>query len=157
MYIRHLDGPDHSWETIFVERFFGLKFDHYWFHREILTREDLDHKLERILEYLEHLEGTIDNPPKYGSRVSSWDSLVIAYQILGVLILQTGAILPKKVKKVILETTTWKYDKKRGWSSDPKIIRARKFYLKDFRKKIKNHKTGNKISAFVKYIDGIEA
>lgn len=71
------------------------------------------------------------------------DDILIGLQILGVLILQTGAYLPDIVCRGILYSTLWEYDKRREWSES--FEEERKVYLKKFRNAIMNHKEGKKI------------
>ncbi len=148
MYIRYLDSPDHSWERFLVE-LCGLDFDKYWRNREILTKEALERHLGDILFDLRSVENSILNKERSFLNVDTWDDLVIGYQILGILILQTGSYLPDHVRDIILSSTTWEFDRRREWSKD--LEEDRKFYLDDFRNKIMSHKEGRKVLSFVKY------
>lgn len=64
----------------------------------------------------------------------------IAYQVLGVLALKTGAYLPDKYKKIILKFCKFKYDRT-IWQDRVKI---RKIYLDDLRNKIQNYSLGER-------------
>ena len=133
--IRYLDSlQDDVWERFFIKQCglihdFGSsdldpaqKYHHLW-NKEILTREILESHLDEIIDKIILFKDFISNPalrpriPKYdGYWVISEDDIYIGFQILGVLILQTGSFLPKIVEDSILYSTRWEYDKERGWS-----------------------------------------
>ena len=148
MYIRSLDSPDHLLEKFLVE-LCGLDFNEYWRNREILTKDNLERHLGDILFELRSIENSISNKEQSCLNVNTLDDLVVGYQILGILILQTGSYLPDHVRNMILSSTTWEFDKRRGWSED--LEKDRIFYLNDFRNKIINHSVGRKVLSFVKY------
>jgi len=148
MYIRYLDSPEHLWEKFLLE-LCGIDFDKYWRNREILTREILEDRLEHILCKLKSIEDSISCKEKNCLNIDTWDDLVVGFQILGILILQTGSCLPVPVRDIILHSTTWEFDKRRGWSKN--LEKDRIFHLNDFRDKIMNHKVGRKIMSFAKY------
>lgn len=149
MSTRILDRGDFTWEGWMVE-ICGLDYDEYIAHPEILTIKVLEDHLYEIIERLEELKKTVDHPPYfgkgmfgepiYGERLYSLDYAHLVYQILALLILETGSFLPDKVKEEVLKSTTWEFDKRWGWSPD--IINDRKFYLKQFRKIIRRYTPG---------------
>lgn len=158
MYIRYLDEiNEHQWEKFFVEEC-GLNFNDYWSNRVILTRKILEEKIDWFIECLEFLREQILAQELQNNVifekvdwVSSLDDIYIGYQILGVLILQTGSFLPDKVKSSIMVSTSWEYDKSREW--DSKSIESRKYHLNRFRNKIKNHRPGKRYISFIRYND----
>ena len=157
MSIRDLDLlRDSVWERFFVEKC-GLEFDtgfsyssakyHPYHNRGALTREMLESNLDEIIDEIIGFTDFVSNPnlrprdTKYnGYWVHSLDDIYIAYQILGLLILQTGSFLPKIVEDSIIKSTEWDYDKSRGWSAA--IKDKRKQNLESFRNAIKTHKIG---------------
>lgn len=62
------------------------------------------------------------------------DSIHIGYQILSILLLKLDMAIPIEVYDLILISTDWNYDKKRGWSEH--YAKIRKANLKLFRDKI---------------------
>lgn len=142
---RELDDGDIKWEDWIIESYLGLdpKTPYQ------LTANDINTHIGALLTYFEYLKKTIENKEvayrgkgMFGERVYDWhissiDALEIAYQILGILILETGAIMPEKLKKILIDTTDTEYDKKWGW--DPDFEKTRKKFLKFFRYAIKNH------------------
>ncbi len=101
---------------------------------------DLDDYDRKILE--PHLNEIIDEilSQEYPTTL---DATLVGFQILGLLIIQTGAQLPDIVRYSILFSTTWEYDKRRGWAK--LVENERKNNLEKFRNAIINHKTGLKI------------
>ena len=157
--IRHLDSlQDDVWERFFIRQcglvheFGSSDLDatpkyHHLSNREILTREILESNLDEIIDKIILFKDFISNPvlrprnPKYdGYWVISEDDIYIGFQILGVLILQTGSYLPKIVEDSILYSTRWDYDKERGWSKS--CEKERKENLESFRHAILSHKEG---------------
>ena len=157
--IRHLDSlQDDVWERFFIRQC-GLvhnwdssdldaspKYNHHS-NREILTREILESHLDEIIDKIILFKDFISNPvlrprnPKYdGYWILSEDDIYISFQILGLLILQTGSYLPKIVEDSILHSTRWEYDKERGWSK--LCEKERKKNLESFRNAIQSHKEG---------------
>jgi hypothetical protein len=128
----------------------GLDPDNYY----VLTMQILESHLDEILKRLDYLEATINNKElayrgtgMFGERVydeycTSEIQLEIAYQILALLILETGSYMPNKVREEVLRITEWENDKKWGW--DPAIIKNRKEFLMTFRNAIENHQPGKK-------------
>ena len=78
-----------------------------------------------------------------GYWILSMDDIHIGLQILGILILQTGACLPEYVRKRILYSTLWDYDKRRDWSKS--FEEERKGNLRKFRDAILSHESGRKV------------
>ena len=160
--IRILDSlQDDVWERFFIRQC-GLIYDfgpsdsdpaqkyHPNWNRDLLTREILESHLDEIIDKIILFKDFVSNPvlrprnPKYdGYWVISEDDIYIGFQILGVLILQTGSYLPKIVEDSILCSTGWDYDKTRGWSKP--FEQERKENLENFRKAILSHKVGKTI------------
>ena len=63
-----------------------------------------------------------------------------AYLVYGYLTLRAGAALPAHLRAPILDAARWEHDKDR-WQGDIE----RKFYLKDFREKVKNYRPGKPV------------
>ena len=102
--------------------------------------------IDKIILFKDFIFNPVLRPrnPKYdGYWVISEDDIYIGFQILGVLILQTGSYLPKIVEDSILGSTEWDYDKTRGWSKP--FEQERKENLENFRKAILSHKVGKTI------------
>ncbi len=102
----------------------GIKVRKYREDPSVLTKYILENKFDDILEYLH---------PK--------DNDDALFQVLGKLILQTGAKLPQFIKEKVIQTTKWDYDKKKyKWFHN--VWKLRQFYLQDFQKRIFNHVEG---------------
>lgn len=149
--IRYLDSRrDKNWEKYFIN-FCELDFDQYWFHEEVLTQEileaHLDDIVDKIIGFIDYVYKPELRPrlPSHGDGywVLSIDDILIGLQVLGVLILQTGAYLPDLVRRGILYSTMWEYDKKREWSEP--FEDERKENLMKFRVAIINHRLGKRV------------
>jgi hypothetical protein len=150
---RELDDGDDSWEDYIIE-LCGLDPDDYYEDKSILTMQILEFNLDKILERFDYLQSTINNKEiayrgtgMFGEHVYDWhiysiEALEIAYQILALLILETGTYMPDKVRDEVLRITEWEYDKKWGWKH--KFVEDRKKFLEIFRSAIKNHQPGKK-------------
>lgn len=152
---RDLDNGDESWEEIFVG-ICGLSYFEYSFHPSLLTSRILEDHLEEIIERLDYLKATIANKELayrgkgffgddiYGDHCTSEVQTEIAYQILAILILETGSYLPDKIRDEVLHIIEWENDKKWGWDS------YRKRYLEVLRIALKTHnkKPGKKWNYF---------
>ena len=119
--IRELDR-EHAWEKFFIE-FCGLDFeDHFFYDKKVLTREIIEENLDDLIEHICKFKDFVENPvlrprpSEKGYWVVSMDDIHIGFQILGLLILETGARLPFEVYDSIIYSTTWEYDKTRQWS-----------------------------------------
>lgn len=64
----------------------------------------------------------------------------LAYHVLGFFIIRSGAKVPESLKEEIASFAKWTIDKKVDWGDE--WIEPRKFYLKDFRSKLRSHKAG---------------
>jgi len=152
--IRLLDSrQDSVWERFFIKQcelnynWGPSELDPYFWNKEILTREILESHLDEIIDKIILFKDFISNPvlrprkPKYdGYWVLCEDDIYIGFQILGLLILQTGSYLPEIVYDSILYSTRWEYDKERGWS---KLLEEdRKKNLEIFRRAIQSHRVG---------------
>ena len=143
---RILDDGGEPWEEWIIEQC-GLDYYEYGVHPEILTMKILENNLDKIIYRIEELKKTVDErpfrgyglfgEPVYDEFIYSLDQASVAYHILGLLILETGSLLPENVKREVLKSTTWKYDKHRGWSPD--LIEYRRFFLKQFRRTIRRY------------------
>jgi hypothetical protein len=148
--IEYLDFlNDRNWEKYFI-KICGLEFNDYRFQKVILTREILEAHLDEIVDKIINFIDYVFRPqlrprlPSFdGYWILSMDDIFIGIQILGLLILQTGSYLPDLVRRGILYSTTWEYDKKREWSKP--FEDERKNNLKNFRDAILKYVPGNKI------------
>lgn len=141
MDIRFLDKKyDTVWERFYL-RMCGLDYDkEYYWDKSVLTREIFETFLDDIIDKIIFFKEYINNPllrPRAapfgdGWWVLSMDDIHIGYQILGILILQTGSYLPKIVLDSILYSTRWDYDKQRGWTDSIVKIRRENFRLNPF-------------------------
>ena len=68
------------------------------------------------------------------------EELSVAYQILTVLVLETGSLLPDQLKNNVLRILEQEYDMIHQWDSTKILIR--KWYLNDFKTKIISHERG---------------
>jgi hypothetical protein len=142
MFIKALD-KNYLWEKWIVDEICGINFDDYFMGKKSLTMRTLEDHIEDIIERLEKMKANInksDDPFFYGDYVTDIRDAAIGYQILALLVLETGAFLPEKVKEEVLKSTTWEFDKEWKWA--PNAINIRKFYLNEFRQKILNHGPG---------------
>lgn len=141
--IRLLDDKyDKEW-TILIFSVCGL--DYEALREERLTREILEPHLGKIIEEIfNSMAENIENDSiNYSGDFKYVDGILIGFQILGIFILKTGAYLPDIVKHAILFSTTWEYDRMRGWSKH--FEEDRKENLKKFREAILDHEKGRKI------------
>lgn len=106
----------------------NIDLDDYFADERVLTREKFHEHFDEILDFVE-----VRSPdfPEYNN---------IAWHVLGAFILKLGASLPSDVKESIITSTNWEVDKKIQWPNN--WVEQRRFYLKDLREKIINHKTG---------------
>ncbi|TFG21359.1 MAG: hypothetical protein EU529_13610 [Promethearchaeota archaeon] len=126
--IRLLDDEhDKEW-TRFI--FNACDLEYHQLRENKITREILEKNLDQIVNKIFNCNDEYNNV----------DAILIGFQILGIFILKTGAFLPEIVKNAILFSTTWEYDKMRGWSR--LLEEERKENLDNFRKAILNHKVG---------------
>lgn len=139
MHIRTLD-ENRDWESWIVEDICGDDWKEYLSRGVPLTMKRLEKHTDEIIEKIEIMKRNVNNPPKYGNKILNIDDAHAGFQILAVLIIETGAFLPEIVKANVLESTTWEFDKR--WEWDPNALNIRKFYLNDFREKILNHQPG---------------
>lgn len=145
---RDLDNGDEPWEQMYVEEC-GLSYIEYSFHPHLLTMEILDGHIDEIIKRLEYLRATIANKELayrgkgffgddiYDEHCTHEIQIEIAYQILAIIILETGVYLPDKVRDEVLRIIGWENDKKWGW--DSRIIEYRKRYLEVLRIALKTH------------------
>jgi len=116
---------DNEWFRFIIEEKCGFDFDDYLMNKLAFKREDLEPYLDIIIE-----------------NIAGYENAYLGFQILALLILETGAILPKEVKESVLWSTNWEFDKELGvW---PESENLRKFCLSDFREKIKNYISGKR-------------
>lgn len=139
--IRFNDGieasGDWSWEEYFVSEC-GLDYWKYKWGEQELTRRNLESHLDKFISRLESDRDYIEKKGLYKDNVFRFDSIATGYQILAVLILETGSILPDKVKNEALKWTEWDYDKQRLWQGKS-TVESRKFLLKRFRTIVRNY------------------
>ena len=148
--IRYLDSlDDKNWERFFIKSC-GIDFEQYWHHKEVLTRDILESKIDDIVDKILSFEDFVSNPklrprnPLYnGFWVISNEDILLGFQILGIIILQTESYMPRIVKDSILYSTTWEYDKRKEWAEA--FIDERKENLKKFREAVIAYKEGQSV------------
>ncbi|MHA2010126.1 MAG: leucine-rich repeat domain-containing protein [Promethearchaeota archaeon] len=116
---------DEEWFEWIIEEICGMQYDDYLFNHLSLTCEILEPHLDKIINGIE-----------------LYSNADIGYQMLGILILETGSTFPYNVKKEILKSTTLDYDRKWEWYSGGEKLRE--FYLNDFREKILAYTPGTR-------------
>jgi len=141
MNIKDLDKLD-EWEKWIIKDVCRISHDEYVTNKNIFTQKILENHLNEIIYRLEDMRENLDDRSKFGEFVFCEEAIDVAFQILAILILETGSFLPKKVKKEVLKSTAWEYDKNWGWNTES--INLRRVYLDDFRNKIINHIPGKK-------------
>lgn len=141
MNIRVLDD-DNQWERWIVEGFCGLDSESYLIDKNVLTQKALEQNLDEIIRRIEKIKSQFDDPPEYSVHITSLEAIDIAYQILALLLLETGSYVPEVVKEKVLKSTDWEFDKK--WDWDENALKIRKFYINEFREKILRHESGVK-------------
>ena len=104
----------------------GLDISEYIEDDTLLTRELVEKNFEKIVNYVK----------------SEYNSYV-AHQVLGYIILKTGSNLPSILQNDILRCASWQREKE-FWSQDPRWENPRKFFLEDFKNKIRDHVAGKK-------------
>lgn len=119
--IRDLD-KDHEWEK-FIINSCNVDFEEYYFQKKknlthTILEENLDNILNNILKFKEYIYNPYLSPEtlKPDSWVLSIDDIHIGFQILGLLIIETGANMPYEVYDSIMISTKWEYDKTRKWA-----------------------------------------
>ncbi len=141
MDIRVLDD-DNQWERWIVEGFCDLDFEDYYFDKTILTQKALEQNLDDLIAQIEKIKSQFNDPPLYSVHITSLEAIDIAYQILALLLLETGSYVPEVVKEKVLKSTEWEFDKQ--WDWDEKALKIRKYYLNEFREKLVRHEPGKK-------------
>ncbi len=141
MDIRVLDN-DNQWERWIVEEFCDLDYEDYYMDKIILTQKALEQNLDEIIRRIEKIKSQFDDPPLYSVHITCLEAIDIAYQILALLLLETGSYVPEVVKEKVLKSTEWEFDKQ--WDWDENALKIRKFYLNEFREKILHHEPGKK-------------
>lgn len=78
-----------------------------------LTKEILEEHLDKIIDYIESTPSRACQSHRFPSNPNCFeyirqmriinDDIIMFYHMLGILILQTGAVLPDRVKKAIIE------------------------------------------------------
>lgn len=99
--------------------------------KEGLTKEILEEHLEELITYIELTPSRLaptfpsnSDCPEYirQMRIIN-EEIVVFYHVLGILILQTGAVLPDRVKNVILEKDYLEANRFEGFEGFKKKIR----------------------------------
>lgn len=124
------------WEKFFVQKFCKIDFHFYSYcknicHKNVLEKTVLEKKLYDILSTLSEFKA---NKSYFDEELS------VAYQILTVLVLETGSLLPDQLKNNTLRVLEQEYDMIHKWDSTKILIR--KWYLNDFKRKIISHERG---------------
>ena len=120
-----MEGDEESDLESFIVKACGIDLRAFHKDRRILTRKIFETNFDKIMEVIE----------KRSSRRAT-------YLVLGYFILFTGCFLPEDLKFKIIDASRWEHEK---GSWDERFVRERKFYLKDFREKIRAHKPGVKL------------
>lgn len=126
------------WEKVFVQEFCKVDFRSYSYcrnicHKNILNSSVLEKEIYRILSKLKNFKDYKDFQD---------EELSVAYQILTVLILETGSLLPKQLRRIVLEILEREFEMIHQWKSNRVLIR--KWYLNDFKIKINSYERGKK-------------
>ena len=120
-----MEGDEESDLESFIVKACGIDLRAYHKDKHILTRKIFEARFDKIMEVVD----------KRASRRKT-------FLVLGYFILFTGSFLPEVLRAKIIDASKWKHEKG-TW--DEKFVRERKFYLKDFREKIRAHKPGVKL------------
>ncbi len=141
------DEGEGKFEEIFVN-ICGLDFWKYRQEPSLLSKFILESHLDEIINYIEyHKHQQLKRYQTSNDKLKIREGIdllyALAYQILAILILETGSILPDKVKNEVLRATIWDFDKRWGFSSA--YIEPRKNYLKYLRNAILNYNSGKKV------------
>jgi len=97
----------------------GLDVNEYYNNKEILTKEVWDRSFDKIV-------------------LTALDvDVLVGYQAVGHLAMQTGGKLPTPIYTQILKYCEWEQDKKLGWKG--KTIQKRKQILHEFREHLTAH------------------
>jgi hypothetical protein len=123
-----MGSESHLDEKWIIVEMCGVDVYKYIEDESILTREDIENHFDEIVKHLES--------KKYSYHVK--------HQVLGYLILKTGAILPETLRNDMIQCALWDCEEEEFWSQNPRWIEPRKYFLKDFRIKIRNHVPGEK-------------
>jgi len=111
----------------------GLESRDFYLNEKILTRENFEKNYKVLVKMVEGR--SFRRAP---------------YFVWGYFALLTGTKISEKLRREILEVAKW--DHEVGYWRDEEFAIKRKAYLKDFREKIRIHKTGQKLhSAIFKY------
>ena len=126
----HLDA---EWAIV---KICGVDVGDYIENESILTRELIEEHFDEIVNHVKSSDYSY-----YGT-----------HQVLGYLILKTGSALPEHLRDDILECASWQREKE-FWSQVPSWEKPRKYFLNDFKTKIKNYVPGIKTLLATKYPD----
>ncbi len=143
MAVRYLD-EENFWERFIIEHVCSIQFEKYELDPSVLTSKILDNNLDKIICEINAMKNHVRKAVIFNNHryyLHDIEFISVGYQMLGQLIIETGASLPEPIKDRILETTVWEYDKR--WEWDSNRIEIRKFYLNEFRRNIINYKKGN--------------
>lgn len=112
---------DIEWEIVQI---CGIEVSDYIEDDRLLTRELIEKNLKKIVKYVKQEQNSY-----------------VAHQVLGYIILKTGSNLPETLQIDILRCASWQGEK-HFWSQNPSWEKPRKFFLKDFKTKIRSHVPG---------------
>lgn len=102
----------------------GLDYSYFIANESILTREIWETNLDNILEIVK----------RRASRKAT-------YFVFGYFTLLTGSRLPAHIRPLILDVAKWENEE--GAWLNKEVAIERKFYLEDFRQKVRDHRPGN--------------
>ncbi|MFW9988469.1 MAG: hypothetical protein ACFFC3_07425 [Candidatus Odinarchaeota archaeon] len=103
---RDIDDEGEYWEKWIIYEVCGLDMGKNRANPNILTIKILESHLEEILYDLEKLKKDIT------IKDAEYVTITVGYQILALLILETGSFLPDVVKQEVLKSTIREYDYK---------------------------------------------
>ena len=115
-----IDGNEYFQKAeVEIVKVCGLDVNEYYTNKNILTKKLWDKNLDRIV-------------------LAALDvDVLVGFQTVGHLAMQTGGNLPTPIHSQILKYCEWEQDKTLGWKG--KTIERRKQILKEFREKQSAH------------------
>jgi len=104
----------------------GLEFRVFYFNERVLTKENFEKNYDVLVKMVE---------TRSDRRAP--------YFVFGYFTLLTGGKISEKLRQDILEAAKWEHEE--GYWLEEDFALKRKIYLKDFREKIRMHKSGQKL------------
>jgi len=141
---REIDDEGEYWERWIIKEKCGLDLDMYRSNPKVLTMRILESHLEEILHDIKNLKKGMTNPE------AEYATIAVGYQILALLILETGSFLPDIVRQEVLKSTIWEYDYKQ-WRWGSNTIESRKTFLEKFREALDHYIPGERYFIYDHY------